>query len=81
MLKTLGCLISILSVLMLGAVSWKATEADMALRLCLLAGVATSVLGMFLRWLSFLEERRKAPAWPGDASSQSTAYPKNRAPA
>ena len=62
MLKTLGYLISILSVLMLGAVSWKATETDMTLRLCLLVGMATSVLGMILRWLSFLQERRKARA-------------------
>lgn len=62
MLKTLGYLISILSVVMLGVVSWHATKTDMTLRLCLLIGMATSVLGMFLRWLSFLHERRKARA-------------------
>jgi hypothetical protein len=62
MLKTLGYLVSILSVLMLGVVSWEATETDMSLRLCLLIGMASSVLGMFLRWLSFLHERRKARA-------------------
>ena len=60
MLKSLGYLISTLSVPMLGVVSWKATETDMTLRLCLLTGMATSVTGMFLRWLSFLHERRKA---------------------
>lgn len=61
MLKTLGYFISTLSVLMLGAVSWRATEADAQLRLWLVVGMAASIIGMFCRWLSYrLQEK------PGD---------------
>ena len=74
MLKTLGYFISTLSVILLGLVSWKATETDMTLRLLLLAGMAASILGMFCRWLSYrLQEKpggaRGAPTAPARRAS------------
>lgn len=66
MLKTLGYLISTLSVLMLGLVSWRAAEADPELRLWLIAGIAASITGMFCRWLSYqLQERPSGTRAPG----------------
>lgn len=53
MLKALGYLVSTFSVLLLGAVSWKASEGDLALRLCLIVGMGASIVGMLLRWLSY----------------------------
>lgn len=58
MLKTVGYLISTVSVLLLGIVAWKATETDATLRLCLLTGMAASIVGMFCRWLSYEIEKR-----------------------
>lgn len=58
-IKTCGYLISVASVALLGFVSWQSASQHPLLKLCLIAGMATSVLGMFLRWLSYaLEEHR-----------------------
>jgi hypothetical protein len=58
--KGLGYLISTASVLLLGAVSLKAAQESTLLMVCLLLGVATSILGMCLRWRSHrLEQREK----------------------
>lgn len=60
-IKSSGYLVSTLSVLLLAAVSWKSASEKPLLLACLIAGVAASVLGMVLRWLSYaMEERRKA---------------------
>lgn len=59
MLKTSGYLVSIISVLLLGAVAWTATAEHPAMRILLILGMATSIAGMFLRWLSYLHERRE----------------------
>lgn len=70
MLKTVGYLISTLSVLLLGLVAWQTVADDAFLRNCLLLGAATSVIGMLCRWLSFrLEERphSERPAHLGHA--------------
>jgi len=56
-IKTLGYAISTLSVILLGIVSWKSASADMLLMLCLLGGMATSITGMALRWLSYRLEK------------------------
>jgi hypothetical protein len=46
---------------MLGAVSWRKAAEEPLMMACLVAGMATSVMGMFLRWLSYeIEERPKA---------------------
>ena len=60
-IKSSGYLISTLSVVLLAAVSWKSASEEPLLMACLIAGMATSVGGMFLRWLSYeIQERRKA---------------------
>ena len=61
MLKTLGYLISTASVLLLGAVAWSSAAEHPPLLLALIAGMATSIAGMFLRWLSFLREQKAKP--------------------
>jgi hypothetical protein len=66
LLKTAGYLISTISVLLLGAVAWTGTADHPEFRILLVLGMATSIAGMFLRWLSYLHERRekqdRAPA-------------------
>ena len=52
-LKTVGYLISTLSVVLLGWVAWSTVEDDSALRLAIILGVAASIAGMLLRWLSY----------------------------
>jgi ABC-type transport system involved in cytochrome bd biosynthesis fused ATPase/permease subunit len=52
-LKTLGYLISTVSVALLAIVAWSTLADDPGLRLALIVGVATSILGMVLRWLSY----------------------------
>lgn len=76
MLKSLGYLISTLSVILLGIVSWKATESEPDLRLALIAGMLTSVLGMACRWLAYVTEKKLVAgraASPGDALKVGTA--------
>lgn len=59
-LKGLGYLISAVSVAMLAVVSWSSAHKSVLLTVCLLGGAATSVIGMFCRWLSYeLEKRMK----------------------
>jgi hypothetical protein len=52
-LKTIGYIISSLSVALLGIVSWKAASADTLLLVCLVAGMAASAIGMLLRRISY----------------------------
>jgi hypothetical protein len=60
-IKSSGYLVSTLSVALLGVVSWKSASKEPLLALCLFAGIATSICGMVLRWLSYaIEEKRKA---------------------
>jgi hypothetical protein len=60
-IKSSGYLISTVSVVLLGIVSWKRASEEPLLMVCLIAGMATSFCGMALRWLSYeIEERRKA---------------------
>ena len=59
MLKTFGYLISTLSVGLLGFVAWDTASRKPLLFDCLLLGMAASVLGMFLRWLSHARERKR----------------------
>jgi hypothetical protein len=58
--KTLGYVISVVSVLLLAVVSWKNAEKDPLLAACLFGGAATSILGQALRWWSYeVEEATK----------------------
>lgn len=59
MLKTCGYLVSTISVLLLGFVSWSGASGDPLLFTCLIVGMLASVLGMFLRWSSYRDERRQ----------------------
>jgi hypothetical protein len=76
-LKTIGYLISALSVILLGLVSWKATATEPLLRFGLIAGMATSVVGMFCRWLSYELEKKK----PSRAKGVGTVISSTRADA
>ena len=60
-LKSLGYSTSSASVLLLAAVSLDGALKSGILTLCLIAGVVTSIMGMFLRWLTYeMEKRNKA---------------------
>ena len=58
MLKTIGYLISTVSVVLLAIVSWPKAKEDAVLAACLIGGAATSMMGMLCRWLSYEIEKR-----------------------
>ena len=58
-LKSMGYLVSILSVLLLGAVAWQSVADEPAMRACLILGMLTSTCGMGLRWASFFVDQRE----------------------
>jgi hypothetical protein len=57
--KGLGYLISTVSVVLLGIVAWQSASRDRLLLICLIAGMASSVLGMSLRWISHRVEQKE----------------------
>jgi hypothetical protein len=59
LLKTIGYLVSSVSVLLLGILSWSSAAADPKMLACLLGGMALSVLGMLLRWLEYRKEKQQ----------------------
>ena len=61
-MKGFGYLLSIFSVFLLAAGSFKNAAQDPVLLLCLLAGMATSIVGMALRYWSFRRERQDDPS-------------------
>jgi hypothetical protein len=61
-IKAVGYAVSTLSVILLGIVSWRSADSDPLLSLCLAAGMATSITGMGLRWLSYRVDKEKHPA-------------------
>jgi hypothetical protein len=56
--KTIGYVISSLSVVLLGVASWDGVKDKPVLLSCLIAGLATSIGGMLLRWASFLKDEK-----------------------
>jgi len=60
--KGLGYLVSTVSVLLLGIVSWKSASEQPLLFACLLAGMASSIAGMTLRWISHRIEQKEKEA-------------------
>jgi hypothetical protein len=58
MLKTIGYLISTVSVVLLAIVSWPKAKDSAFLAACLIGGAATSMMGMLCRWLSYEIEKR-----------------------
>ena len=69
LLKGLGYLVSTASVLLLGIVAWKGAREEPLLFACLLAGMAASVAGMALRWLSHLLSEREKKAIQAEAET------------
>ena len=58
--KGLGYLVSAISVALLGIVSWKSASEQPLLFACLLLGMAASIAGMGLRWISHrISEKEK----------------------
>jgi hypothetical protein len=57
--KGLGYLTSILSVFFLGAIAWSKPDAPSWHLPILVAGMATSVIGMALRYKSHLDQQRE----------------------
>lgn len=73
MLKTLGYLISTVSVLLLGFAAWDGLKDKPPLLACLVLGMATSITGMLLRWLQFLKEQREKAALKAAAAPRASA--------
>lgn len=59
LLKGVGYLISIASVVLLAIVSWSSASQSPLLVACLLGGGAASIVGMFCRWLTYEIEKRQ----------------------
>ena len=64
MLKTIGYLISSVSVMLLGLPAWVSTETKPLLRICLVLGMAASIIGMLCRWWTYELEKKQNPARP-----------------
>ena len=58
MFKTIGYVISSLSVLLLGVAAWDGAKDKPVLMACVIAGMLTSVAGMVFRWISFLKNEK-----------------------
>jgi hypothetical protein len=74
LLKGLGYLVSTVSVLLLGILSWKSASEQPLLLLCLILGMLASITGMGLRWMSHRLEQKKKPQaeagdFPGDGAA------------
>ena len=65
--KGLGYLVSTISVLLLGIVAWKGAREEPLLLACLIAGMAASVAGMGLRWISHRLGEKEKKAIDGKA--------------
>jgi hypothetical protein len=57
--KALGYIISIVSVLLLGAIAWPAADAPRWHVPVLVAGMATSIAGMAFRYKAHLDQQRE----------------------
>jgi hypothetical protein len=73
--KGLGYLISCVSVVLLAIPGLKSAREDPALLLCLLAGAALSMAGMFLRWLSHRASRETVERARDDSQAALRAAP------
>jgi hypothetical protein len=71
-IKTVGYLISSVSVLLLGLVAWEGVKDKPLLAACLVLGMASSIAGMFCRWLSY-QQKEKPPRSPATASLNSVS--------
>jgi hypothetical protein len=69
-LKTFGYLISSISVICLGMVSWTAAAEHPPMLAVLVVGMATSILGMLCRWASYRREKREEAAGAAPTAAQ-----------
>lgn len=67
MFKTIGYAISSVSVILLGIVAWDGAKDHPPLLAALMIGIATSIVGMYLRWASWLRNE-KPSQWAATAS-------------
>lgn len=58
-IKTTGYIVSTVSVILLGVVSWKAASEQPVLMVCLIVGMLASAAGMLLRWISYQVQERE----------------------
>jgi hypothetical protein len=77
-LKGLGYLVSTVSVLLLGILSWKSASEKPLLLACLILGMLASITGMGLRWMSHRLEQKEKPQkdagdFPGDRAAVAAA--------
>ena len=68
--KGLGYLISIVSVLFLGAVAWQKENPPWWYYPALIVGMATSIIGMGCRYKSHLDEQREIRRAEAEAESK-----------
>jgi hypothetical protein len=74
-LKTFGYLVSTFSVIMLGIVAWKGASQEPSLQACLILGMATSIFGMLLRWLSHRRAERDRLGAAGQLANRNIPHP------
>lgn len=58
-MKSLGYLISTMSVIMLGAVAWPKPSEPTYVKWLVIGGMTPSIVGMFLRYLSHRKDKRE----------------------
>jgi membrane protein DedA with SNARE-associated domain len=58
-LKGFGYLVSTLSVLLLGAGAFRSASEEPLLLLCLVAGIVTAIVGMWLRYFSYKRDEHE----------------------
>ena len=66
-LKGLGYFISTISVLLLGVVAWPKPDEPQWKAIVLIAGMAASIAGMGVRWLSHRKDRKDIERAEADA--------------
>lgn len=62
MVKLVGYLVSCVSVICLGIVSWNGAAAKPLMLALLIAGMATSIVGMLIRFWSHIRDKRRQEA-------------------
>ena len=68
--KGLGYLVSIISVLLLGAIAWPTATEPRWHQPVLLAGMATSIIGMACRYKAHRDQQRELEAAEGKAEAR-----------
>ena len=76
--KAAGYLISIVSVLFLGAVAWSKTDAPSWYYPVLVIGMTTSIIGMGFRYRAHLKQKREIHKAKAEAERSSARRPRCR---